>query len=115
MEKELLQIFDNWEEKLDQDEWYFRNSYEELLDGLSAESAYNSIPGVVNVLLKMQDSYLLNESIDFLDELYNYADTTEIHSYLKDNLSSIEEHVSRFGDDYSKSSLAKFKSTIRLA
>ncbi|MGG3664827.1 hypothetical protein [Bacillus gobiensis] len=54
MEKELLSIFEDWENKLDKDERYFSNSYEKLIYGLSSETAFNHIPDVLKVLLMLK-------------------------------------------------------------
>lgn len=36
-DKRLLEIFVGWEEKLDNDEWYFSNSFESITKGMSPE------------------------------------------------------------------------------
>ncbi|KGX88221.1 hypothetical protein [Pontibacillus litoralis] len=83
MEKELLSIFKYWESKLEKHEWYFIDSYESIINDLTSEDAFNSIPETVSVPLKLENSFLIGETIDFIHEIYNIADITEIHPYLE--------------------------------
>ncbi|GIP61898.1 MULTISPECIES: hypothetical protein [Virgibacillus] len=114
MEQKLLNIFENWEAELDQNEWYFRESFEELTEGLSAEEAFNAIPKICSVILKLNNSFLIGETIDFLHEIYNVADTTEIHSFLHEHLDEIQKHINQYSDDFGKNAFNGFKELIRL-
>lgn len=78
-----MEIFKDWEEKLEENHFYFVHSYEKLTDNLSSEDAFNSRPDVLSVLLSLKDSYLISETIDFLHRIYNLANTTEIHPFIK--------------------------------
>ena len=84
--QEFTGIYDGWEKKLDNDEWYFSNSFEKIINRLSSVEAYDYIPTVINELIKLRHSYLIGETLDFLHSLYNRADTTEIHPILKKNI-----------------------------
>jgi len=108
-DKRLLEIYDEWEAKLDKDEWYFSNSFEAITDGMSSEEAYNYIPNVIDVLLKLDDDFLIWETIYFLIELYSIADTTQIHPYLESNLSVLTQHMKNYQDSYA----TPFKELIR--
>jgi len=114
LEEKLLNILKNWEAKLNQNEWYFRESFEELTKGLSAEKAFNAIPEICSIILKLESSFLIGETIDFLHEMYNVADTTEIHPFLRKHLDQIQKHINKFGDDYEKNAFKEFKESLRL-
>jgi hypothetical protein len=85
MESRLLEVFNSWEDKLAEDEWYFSNSFESICKGLSPEEAFNYIPNVIEMLFKLDDDYLIWETLYFLMQLYSIADTTQIHPSLEKN------------------------------
>ncbi|SDM18029.1 hypothetical protein [Sediminibacillus halophilus] len=114
MKEKLFIIFNDWKSKLEKDEWYFRNSYEDLINRLTSQEAFDNIPDVISVLLTIKNSFLIGETIDFLHELYNIADTTEIHPYLQENLMIINKHIEKYADTYGKDAFGEFKSSIRL-
>ncbi len=70
MDKRLLEIYVDWEDKLDQDEWYFSNAFESITKGMSPEEAFNYIPNVIEMLIKLDDDFLIWETLYFLIELY---------------------------------------------
>ena len=96
----LLEIYVEWEDKLDKDEWYFSNSFESIIDGMSPEEAFNYIPNVIEVLVNLDDDFLLWETLYFLMELYSLADTTQIHPYLESNWSVLKQHIKKYEDSY---------------
>lgn len=112
--QELIGIFESWENKLDNDEWYFSNSFENIIDRLSSVEAYDYIPTVINELVKLRHSYLIGETLDFLHSLYNRADTTEIHPIMKNELEHIQNIVSQYGDDYGRHALHELKASLRI-
>lgn len=57
MENAILNIFEDWEKKLENDEWYFQNAYENLVEGLTSEEAFLQIPAIIHILLKTVDLY----------------------------------------------------------
>ena len=89
-----------WEDKLDKDEWYFSNSFESITKEMSPEEAFNYIPNVIEVLLKLDDDFLIWETLYFLIELYCLADTTQIHPFLDENCSILTKHIKKFKDSY---------------
>ncbi|MGM0924695.1 MAG: ABC transporter [Bacillota bacterium] len=89
-----------WEGKLDKDEWYFDNSFESITKEMSPEEAYNFIPNVIEVLFKLDDEFLVWETLYFLIELYSLADTTEIHPLLESNWSVLTKHIKKYEDSY---------------
>ncbi|WP_243293122.1 ABC transporter [Bacillus sp. FJAT-47783] len=111
---ELKEILKDWEEKLDKDEWYFRNSFEKLTEGMSSQDAFNYIPTVVNELLQLKTTFLIGEVLDLLHILYSKADTTEIHTELREKICKIERLVAEYGDEYSRNSLFELKKAIRI-
>ncbi|MFB1100564.1 ABC transporter [Terribacillus sp. JSM ZJ617] len=111
----MIKIFANWETKLEKNEWYFSDCYAELTKGLSSSDAFVSIPDVINVLLTIKETSLLNEALDFLGIVYNIADTTEIHPMLLVQWENITQHIQWFGDNYSYSAWKEIQYMLRLA
>lgn len=99
-DKRLLDIYMEWEDKLDGDEWYFSNSFESITKGMSPEEAFNYIPYVIEVLFKLDDDFLVWETLYFLNELYSLADTTQIHPFLESNWSLLNKHIKKYEDSY---------------
>ncbi|WP_235822229.1 ABC transporter [Gottfriedia luciferensis] len=100
MDNRLLDIFEDWEDKLDNDEWYFSNSFESITKEMSPEVAFNYIPNVIEVLYKLEEDYLIWETIYFLITLYCIADTTQIHPLLESNWSTLTNHIKNYKDSY---------------
>lgn len=100
MDNRLLEIYVGWREKLNKDEWYFSNSFELISSGMSPEEAFNYIPNVIEVLLKLEDDLLVWETLNFLIELYNLADTTQIHPLLERNWFMLTQHMKKYEDSY---------------
>ncbi|WP_058306352.1 hypothetical protein [Gracilibacillus massiliensis] len=114
MEAIIIKIFEDWEKKLESDEWYFQNAYERITDKLTSEEAYNTIPDIVNVLLRMENSFLISETIEILLGIYNISNTTEIHPYFKENKLKIEEHLHNFADHEAISLYNELKIFLRI-
>jgi hypothetical protein len=100
MDSRLLEIFVGWEDKLDDDEWYFSNSFKAICLGMSPEEAFNYIPNVIEVLFKLDDDSLIWETLYFLMELYSIADTTQIHPFLERNWSPLKQHIMEYEDSF---------------
>ncbi|SEB93225.1 hypothetical protein SAMN05443246_2391 [Paenibacillus sp. GP183] len=99
-DKSLLDIYFDWEDKLDNDEWYFSNSFESITKDMSSEEAFNYIPNVIEMLFKLDDDFLIWETLYFLIELYNIANTTQIHPFLERNWSLLKIHIKKYDDSY---------------
>lgn len=96
----LLDIYTDWEDKLNDDEWYFSNSFQSITKEMSPEEAFNYIPNVIEVLFKLDHDYLIWESLYFLNQLYGVANTTEIHPFLERNWSLLDAHLKKYDDSY---------------
>ena len=96
----LLEIYVGWEDKLNKDEWYFSNSFDSITKGITSQEAYKCIPNIIEVLLSLEDDYLIWETLYFLIEIYSIADTTEIHPQLESNFSLLTQHIKKYNDSY---------------
>jgi hypothetical protein len=105
----LLEIYVGWEDKLHNDEWNFSNSFKSITKEMSPEEAFNYIPNVIEVLLNLDDDFLLWETIYFLMQLYSLVDTTQIHPYLEKNWSALKQHIEKYKD----SNATPFKELMR--
>lgn len=99
-DKMLLEIYVDWEDKLDNDEWYFSNAFESITRGMTSEDAFNYIPNAIEVLLNLDDDSLLWETLYFLMDLYCIADTTQMHPYLESNWSAFMQHIKKYEGSY---------------
>ncbi len=99
-DKRLLEVYEEWQDKLDKDEWYFSNSFESITKEMTSEEAFNYIPNVIEILFRLDDDYLVWETLYFLIELYGIADTTQIHPSLESNWSVLTTHIKKFNDSY---------------
>jgi len=96
----LLEIYVRWEDKLDDDEWYFSNSFESITKGMSSEEAFNYIPNVIEILFKLDDDFLIWETLYFLIGLYIIADTTQVHPSIEGNWSRLKQHILKYQDSF---------------
>ncbi|MEI4771639.1 ABC transporter [Psychrobacillus sp. FJAT-51614] len=96
----LLEIYEEWQAKLEKDEWYFSNSFESITKGMTSEDAYSYLPKVIEMLFKLDKDYLIWETLYFLIELYSIADTTQIHPFLESNWFELGNHIKKFNESY---------------
>lgn len=96
----LLEIYLGWEDKLDNDEWYFSNSFESITKGMSPEEAFNYIPNVIEILFKLDDDFLICETLYFLIGLYIIAETTQVHPSIESNWIKLKQHILKYQDSY---------------
>ncbi|MFJ8235525.1 ABC transporter [Ureibacillus sp. NPDC094379] len=82
------------------DEWYFSNSFESITKGMTSEEAFNYLPQVIEMLFKLDEDYLIWETLYFLMDLYTIADTTQVHPFLERNWFELTNHIKRFNDSY---------------
>ncbi|QXE02429.1 ABC transporter [Terribacillus sp. DMT04] len=114
MKDRLWKIYENWEIELDKNEWYFSDCYDELTENLSSSDAYDAIPAVLDVLLHVKDTYLVNETLDFLLIIYNIADTTEVHPILLAEWHEINRKLEQMGDSFSVSAWDELRQMLRI-
>lgn len=100
MDSRLLEVFVGWEDKFGNDEWYFSNSFESICKEMSLEEAFNYIPNVIEVLFKLNDDYLIGETLYFLMQLYSIADTAQIHPFFERNWSPLKQQIMKYEDSY---------------
>jgi hypothetical protein len=110
---ELSEIFDNWRDKFDHDEWYFNKSFELISNGMSPDEAFDYIPNVIEVIFSLEDDLLIWYTLYFLISLYSIAKTTEIHNELIKNWTTLDKHISNFKDSYS-TPFQELKRTLRI-
>ncbi|MGM0829040.1 MAG: ABC transporter [Bacillota bacterium] len=110
--KPLQDLFNHWQEKLDQDEWYFSRSFDEIITSMTSEEAFQYIPVVIQELAKCKNAFLIGEMVDFL-HIYEVANTTEINPILIQEKDNIEGVIRKFGDEYSQEAFSEFKKSMR--
>lgn len=100
IDNKLKEIYMNWENKFDKDEWYFQSEFDKILNNMTSQQAFDYIPNVVATILELEVSSLLWKTIYFLVALYKHADTTEIHPFLKEMWMDLDKHVADYKDSY---------------
>ncbi|WP_077304564.1 hypothetical protein [Terribacillus halophilus] len=114
MKNRLWKAYENWETELDKNEWYFSECFDALAAKLSPSEAFDSIPDILDVLLHVKETYLLNETLEFLLIIYNTANTTELHPALLATCREINCKLEQLGDSYSKSTWVELKQMLRV-
>ncbi|MEW9672986.1 hypothetical protein [Ammoniphilus sp. 3BR4] len=104
---EFLGKTTDWEEKLNEDEWFFSKLEEELTFGLTAEECFNLIPQIVQLTMEQRNEYLCLMSFELLFTLSRKSRTTEIPVLLEANWDQLINHVSGFSD-YHKNQVKEF-------
>jgi len=102
MKQELSDIYVNWQDKLQEDEWYFSNAFDDIERGMSAGEAFDYIPVIIKQILILNNDFLVWNTLYFLLSIYSTAKTTEIHSELKKNWLTLSEHISDYEDSFEK-------------
>lgn len=100
IDNKLKEIYMNWENKFDKDEWYFQTEFDKILNNMTSQQAFDYIPNVVATIIELEVSSLLWETIYFLIALYEHADTTEIHPFLKEKWLELDKHIADYKDSY---------------
>ncbi|MFP3727665.1 ABC transporter [Priestia filamentosa] len=100
IDNKLRDIYANWEQKLEVDEWYFDNAFSILNKEMNSHQAFNYIPNIVSMLLELKEGFLIWETLYFLIEVYGQADTTEIHPFLHSKWDALSAHVRNYPDAY---------------
>jgi hypothetical protein len=109
---EFLRRTVNWQEKLDEDEWFFARLYEDLTKNLTPEECFNLIPQAVELTLEQSNDFLCTECFEYVIGLSVRSKTTEINPYLEDKWDILIRHVSSFGD-YHKNQAEELKRWYR--
>ena len=102
----------NWQDKLNEDEWYFCKFRDEFTKDLMPHEAFDLIPDVIELLFNQSDEYLVNEVVELLLTLIRLADTTEIRPTLAKHWNQIVELLSS-SMVYNKNRLAELKKLLR--
>lgn len=113
IDKALTQVYADWQEKLDNDEWYFDNAFEMIVKDMNSEEVFAYIPNVVQMLLQLEDEFLIWETLYFLRHVYGIANTTELHPELRNNWDALTKHISKYPDPY-KTPFQELKRDLRL-
>ncbi|MCD7034539.1 ABC transporter [Metabacillus sp. GX 13764] len=100
MKDALSQVYDHWEEKMDNNEWYFSDAFDDIVKDMTPEDAFAYIPNVLGMLLRIEEEFLIWETLYFLLQVYAIADTTEIHPELKSSWDALEKHISCYPEAY---------------
>ena len=109
----LTQVYLDWQEKLDNNEWYFSNAFDSIVKDMDPEQAFAYIPNVVQMLLQLEGEFLIWETMYFLLQVYEIANTTEIHPELSNNWEALTQRISEYPDVY-KTPFQELKKDLRL-
>ncbi|MFM1654566.1 ABC transporter [Brevibacillus sp. B_LB10_24] len=112
IDKALIQVYVDWQEKLDNNEWYFSEAFESIIKDMSSEEAFAYIPNIVRMLLLLEDEFLIWNTLYFLLTVYSISDTTEIHPELRSNWQALTKHISKYPDVY-KTAFQELRRNLR--
>ena len=113
IDKALAQVYLDWQEKLDNNEWYFSNVFDSIVKDMDPEQAFAYIPNVVQMLLQLDDELLIWETMYFLLQVYEIANTTETHPELSENWEALTQRISKYPDVY-KTPFQELQRDLRL-
>ncbi len=91
-------IFSDYESKLSDDEWYLSKKLAEINDDLNSMESFELLPDAIDTILELEDSLLIWYMINFMISIYRKVNTTEVHTYLKNNLKDFEKHIKNHDD-----------------
>lgn len=100
--KEFDKGLENWESRLQDDEWYFVKLREAVTSDLKFNEAFGLISDTVELVLKQENEFLCFESFKLLLDLSRISDTTEMPSNLRVRWDDLCNHVMQFGDYHTK-------------
>lgn len=113
MRQEFSNIFVNWQDKLNEDEWYFSNAFDDIKTGMTPVEAFDFIPIIIKQILILDDDFLIWNALYFLISIYSIAQTTEMHCELNRNWETFSEHISKYKDSY-KNPYQELKRYLRI-
>ena len=112
--KSIAIILDNWVEKINEDEFYFSNTFEQLFQEKTSYEAFEFIPHMLEAILETNDDFVSAQLIFHLNRLYGKADTTEIHTELSEQQTKLEKHIASLNGQYAMRDYHEFKQDSRL-
>lgn len=115
MHKSIEDILDNWVEKINQDEFYLANSFDQIIQEKSSSEAFDFIPHMVDAILSTKDDFIASQLIFYMNCLYGKAKTTEIHPVFISKQRELENHISQLDGEDSAREYNEFKRDLRLA
>lgn len=114
MHKSIAEILDNWIEKINQDEFYLANSFDEIINTKSSSEAFEFIPYMIEAILLTGDDFIASQLIFYMNCLYGKANTTELHPFFISKRQELEDHISHIGGNDSVREYSEFKRDLRL-
>ena len=114
MHQSIAIILENWVEKINEDEFYFSNAFEQLFQEKTSYEAFEFIPHMLEAILETNDDFVAAQLIFYLNCLYGKADTTEIHTALSEQQTKLEKHIARLDGHYAMRDYRELKRDLRL-
>lgn len=114
MYKSIAIILDNWIEKINEDEFYFSNAFDQLIQEKTSYEAFEFIPHMLEAILETNDDFVAAQLIFYLNCLYGKANTTEIHTALAEQQTKLEKHITNLNGHYAMRDYRELKWDIRL-
>lgn len=114
MHHSIVRILEDWVEKINQDEFYFSNAFNPLIQNKTSYEAFDFIPHMLDAIIETSDDFFASQLIFYLNCLYGKADTTEIHPVLLKKQVMIERHLAGLDGHYAIKEYREFKRDLRL-
>jgi hypothetical protein len=105
---------DNWVEKINQDEFYFANSFDQLINEKSSSESFDFIPHMIEAILLTNDDFIASQLIFYCNCLYGKANTTELHPVFFCKREELEKHISSLKGEDTVREYGEFKRDLRL-
>lgn len=114
MHESIAMILENWVQKINEDEFYFSNAFDQLIQEKTSYEAFEFIPHMLEAILETNDDFIAAQLIFYLSCLYGKADTTEIHNALSEQQTKLEKHIASLNGHYAMRDYREFKRDLRL-
>ena len=114
MHQSIAMILENWVEKINEDEFYFSNAFDRLIQKKTSYEAFEFIPHMLEAIIETNDDFVAAQLIYYLNCLYGKADTTEIHTALSEQQTKLEKHIARLNGHYAMREYRELKRDLRL-
>ncbi len=92
LKEDFMNYIKDWQNKLEQNEWYFTNYINEKIEPLSSEQAFEIIPDAVDLIIAQKDPFLIGECLYLLNSITVKSNTTEMHPYLLNKWADLDNY-----------------------
>ncbi len=105
-----------WQKKLENNEWFFCHLSEEILNGLSPDTAFIEIEKTLELALNQNDEFLFIEVIELTLSLIRKSGTTELPNGIQTKIKELQNITNNFGEtrEYANNKISEIQTWYRI-